>query len=160
MMGGRLVRFPCLALSLLTACAARAPARPDVAADSLALDAQYQRFAAAYPSADTATIVAMYEDSAAYLYGGRDIQLGRPAIQRAFTFLSRAQAAGLTSSIVFAPVRRQFQGDVAWSVTRYTVAFTRGADTVSISRGTALVVWRRDAAGVWRIAADAFAALP
>lgn len=149
-----------LALLLLTACGTPQAPHRDAVADSLALEAQYERFAAAYPVMDTATIIAMYEDSAAYLYGGRDIQLGRQAIGRGFSFLGRARAAGLTAQIGFNPVRREFHDGVAWSVSNYLVAFTRGVDTVSVSRGTALVVWRKDSTGTWRIAADAFAALP
>ncbi len=62
-----------LACVVATSCGSPRTSQRASAADNLELEAQYRRFAAAYPSADTATIVAMYEDSAAYLYGGRYI---------------------------------------------------------------------------------------
>lgn len=156
------MRYSPPATSVLIVCAALGACDPDRGraghtADSLALAAQYERFARAYPPADTATILGMYEDSAAIVQGGREIQLGREAAARLFAFLPQAVQRGWTPSIRFQPVRREFQGNLAWSVSNYEVAFTNGSDTAGTSHGTALVLWRKDDSGTWRIAADAFA---
>ncbi len=118
------------------------------------LDAAYERFREAYRTADADMVAQIYMDSAFYLQPGRDIVQGRDTIYAEFhRFLGRfAEDQMPGPDIRFDIVDRDVSGDLAYDIGYFTLNGT--------ARGKFIVIWKRDAQGIWRMYADGYSDAP
>ena len=145
-----------LVVSTLAACAAPAPevAPPmDVAAIKDSVQAREKMWSAAFLAADGAAIAALYTEDAAGLPASGDWDRGRAAIAKqnsvqfdSTTFTSRED---ITEEVI--PVGP----DYVFEVGRYAAAGTaKVGGKPKTSSGRYVVLWRKDADGVWRMHRD------
>lgn len=131
------------------ACDRAAPDSATPSVDSLAIVAASRAFSAAYERNDTAALGQVYADSAVLVPPGREVR-GRAAIQQYFAWGPQQRqlvhAMRSTSLIV--------RGDLAVDVGIWTSTAQRGEDPPVTSSERYVVVWKREADGVWRIRYD------
>lgn len=143
-----------------------AQAQPDAqdAADaSEAINAVYDRMAAAYDTLDLDALAGLYTEDAVYLTPDDDEALmrGREAVRDHFgDFFARVQAGGDQIAITFRIVQREVAGDVAYDAGYYKVDYTRADGSSGASTGKFTTVLRRAEDGTWRFAVDAFGDAP
>ncbi|GAB5534895.1 MAG: hypothetical protein Rubg2KO_11440 [Rubricoccaceae bacterium] len=119
-------------------------------ADVTAIVGQARAFSAAYVAGDTDALVTIYAEDGIAAPGGRDFIRGREAL-RAF-WAPSPNASVLEHRLL--PNELWIDGDLAYDWGTYEgVSQREGAEPASF-RGKYLVVWQRDADGVWRMAND------
>jgi uncharacterized protein (TIGR02246 family) len=101
------------------------------------------RFLAAYQRGDAAASAEVYTEDAVYLVPGMAPVHGRSAIEAAS---ARDIASGLKITRLTA-FRTEASGDLGYALETYSS---------SAGDGTAMLTYRRDASGAWRICAEAF----
>jgi uncharacterized protein (TIGR02246 family) len=147
---------PVVAFLVLSACAAPTPepAPPvDVAAITDAITAREREWSAAYLTADGAAVSALYTEDAASIPTTGDWHRGRAAIaadlKPQFDSVTYTTREDVTEEVI--PVGP----DHAFEVGHYTATGTYkvGGKPRTVS-GRYVVLWRKDADGVWRIHRD------
>lgn len=103
------------------------------------------RFLAAYQRGDAAASAALYTEDAVYLVPGLAPVHGRSAIE---SVNARDIASGLKITRLTA-FHAEASGDLGYALEIYSS---------SAGDGTAMLTYRRDASGAWRICAEAFLA--
>jgi len=103
------------------------------------------RFLEAFGRGDAKACTDVYTEDAVYLVPGREPVCGRSAIEavNAQDIASGLQITRLTA------FRTEASGDLGYALETYSS---------SAGDGTAMLAYRRDAAGEWRICAEAFLA--
>jgi len=140
-----------IALAALIGAAARAetPAETEVRARSRAV-------AAAEGRLDADAVAPFWSDDAVVHFAGAQPLVGRDAIHKMYaaTFPKLKSFRGETAELHVAA-----SGDIAWEIGR---TFSTRAEPPDAKEGSGkyLLVWRKDADGVWRIAACAATANP
>ena len=140
-----------IALAALICAAARAetPAETEVRARSRAV-------AAAEGRLDADAVAPFWSDDAVVHFAGAQPLVGRDAIHKMYaaTFPKLKSFRGETAELHVAA-----SGDIAWEIGR---TFSTRAEPPDAKEGSGkyLLVWRKDADGVWRIAACAATANP
>ena len=145
----------CLALLLFTsACNQQAPPPPDTrAADESAirdLDAQWSKTAAAH---DLDGTVAYYTDDAVVLAPNAPIAKDRAAIRAIWAPMCAADAS-ISWDATQVEVARS--GDLGYSTGTYQVTMKDEQGKPVADRGKFLEVWKKQADGKWKVAADVF----
>ncbi len=154
-----------LLISALASCAAPAPpatpAAPpmDVAAIKDSIQAREKMWSAAFLAADGAAVAALYTEDAASIPTSGDWSRGREAIAKtqvaqfdSTTFTSRED---ITEEVIPAGPDHLFE------VGHYSSAGTaKVGGKPRTSSGRYVVLWRKDADGVWRIHRDLGAEAP
>ena len=139
---------PAMALCLGLVLGLQAQAQ-DRSADSLAIVAAGRAFSTAYLANDTITLGMLYADSAMLLPPNRDVA-GRGAIRRYFAWGEGYRQI----SHRMEPQRITISGDLAADVGTWTSTGQVGDAAPRTSSGRYLIVWLREADGVWRILYD------
>lgn len=103
------------------------------------------RFLEAYQRGDAAASAGVYTDDAVYMVPGMAPVHGRGAIEAA---TARDIASGLKITRLTA-FHTEASGDLGYALETYSS---------SAGDGTAMLTYRRDAGGAWRICAEAFLA--
>ncbi len=161
---------PVLAVTLgvLVACA---PAGPDDSAEgvtsddsivSAELDSVYATFSRAYAEADVDLLMdSVYAREGYYLPPNAPILEGQDAFRGQFEgFLGPIAERGEPGPVISFDIRdRAIDGDLAYDIGVYTIRRPDAAADAPGSRGKFIVIWKRDAAGAWRIHADGFSGL-
>lgn len=142
-------------LVLLAACQAPAPeaAPVDVAALKDAIQAREKEWSAAFLAADPAAIAALYTEDAASIPGSGDWNRGRAGIaanmQPQFDSTTYSAREDITEEVI--PVGP----DYVFEVGNYSSTGTAKADGKEKKEsGRYVVLWRKDADGIWRIHRD------
>lgn len=148
-------------LALAAACQAPAPqaAPVDVAALKDAIQAREKEWSAAFLAADPAAIAALYTEDAASIPASGDWNSGRAAIganmQPQFDSTTFSAREDITEEVI--PVGP----DYVFEIGHYSSAGTSKADgKEKKTSGRYIVLWRKDADGVWRIHRDMGADAP
>ncbi len=156
------LRLPAIvAVLALTSCAAPAPesAAVDTAAVKSAVEAREKEWSAAFLSANAAAVAALYTEDAATIEPSGDPRRGRDAVAKGMqpqfdstTFTARED---VTEEVI--PIGANY----IFEVGRYSSTGTSKADgTPRTASGRYVVLWRKDADGVWRIHRDMGADAP
>lgn len=151
-----------LVFLMLSACAAPAPEPAptvDVAAVRDAIQAREREWSAAFLTADGAAVAALYTEDAASIPPTGDWHRGRAAIaqdmQSQFDSATFTTRADITDEVI------PLGSDHVFEVGHYTAS---GTDKVGgkprTSSGRYVVLWRKDADGVWRIHRDIGSEVP
>lgn len=171
-MNGKILRFAPVLLAFLAGGCMRydasdrgAESRPGAAiADSAAgaqLDAVYETFVRAYYEADVDLLMReVYAEDGFYLPPNQPILSGQGEFRQSFAgFLDRFREAGDPGpDISFAIVDRDIDGDLAYDIGIYTLRPAGDAGAAG-DRGKFIVIWKRNAAGEWRIHADGYSGM-
>ena len=147
---------PALALLLIAGCAAPAPqaaAPVDVAALKTTIQAREQEWSAAFMTANAASIAALYTEDGASIQATGDWNRGRPAIgqglQPQFDSTTFTAREDITEEVI--PVGPNY----VFEVGHYSSVGTSKADgKPRTTAGRYIVLWRKDADGVWRLHRD------
>ncbi|MEO0556724.1 MAG: DUF4440 domain-containing protein [Bacteroidota bacterium] len=118
--------------------------------DVEAIVAQARAFSAAYVAGDTETLVTIYAEDGIAAPGGRDFIRGRDALRG---FWSPSPNSRILEHRLL-PEELWIDGDLAYDWGYYEGVSQRESAEPSSFRGKYLVVWQRDADGVWRMAND------
>ena len=153
---------PAVLLFTMAACQAPAPEAPppvDVAALKDAIQALEKQWSAAFLAADAAAISNLYTEDAASIQPSGDWHRGRAAIaemmQPQFDSATFTAREDLTEEVI--PVGP----DYVFEVGKYSSTGTAKAGGKDVSAtGRYVVLWRKDADGVWRIHRDLGADAP
>jgi len=153
---------PAILLFTLAACQAPAPEAPppvDVAALKDAIQAREKEWSAAFLAADPAAISNLYTEDAASIQLSGDWNRGRAAIaaqmQPQFDSATYTVREDITEEVI--PVGP----DYVFEVGQFRSAGTAKVGGKEISAtGRYVVLWRKDADGVWRIHRDLGADAP
>jgi len=144
-----------LLLLVLAACAQPAPiaAPVDVAAVKDAIQAREKEWSAAYLAANAAGIAALYAEDAASIPATGDWRRGRDAIakdnQTQFDSTTFTAREDITEEVIPAGT------DYVFEVGHYSSTGTAKSDgKPRTSAGRYVVLWRKDADGVWRLLRD------
>lgn len=147
---------PVLAFLFLSACAAPTPepAPPvDLAALKDTIQAREREWSAAYLAADPAAISALYTEDGASIPATGDIHRGRAAIaqdlQPQFDSVTFTTREDITEEVI------PLGSDYVFEVGTYNASGTYkvGGKPRTVS-GRYIVLWRKDADGVWRLHRD------
>ncbi|MGI9039353.1 MAG: YybH family protein [Gemmatimonadota bacterium] len=171
-MNGTVLRFaPVLLVSLACGCMRYdasdrgAESRQGAAATDSAtiarLDAVYETFVRAYHEADVDLLMReVYAEDGFYLPPNQPILSGQGEFRQSFAgFLDRFREAGDPGpDISFNIVDRDIEGDLAYDIGIYTLRPAGDAEATG-NRGKFIVIWKRNAAGEWRIHADGFSGM-
>jgi uncharacterized protein (TIGR02246 family) len=148
--------LPSLVLSLILAnCAppAKAPEAPvDPAALRDAIQAREREWSAAFLAGNAAGVAALYTQDGAQVQATGDSHQGRDAITKAmqtqFDTVAVTAREDITEEVFPA-------GDYAVEVGHYSYQGTSKADKKPVSAaGRYMVLWRKDADGIWRLHRD------
>jgi len=118
--------------------------------DVTAIVGQARAFSAAYVSDDTDALLNVYAEDGIAAPGGRDFIRGRTALREFW-------APSPNSTVLehrLLPEELWIDGDLAYDWGYYEGVSQREGAEPSSFRGKYLVVWQRDADGVWRMAND------
>ena len=98
----------------------------------------------------------VYAEDGLYLPPGSPILRGQDQFRGQFSFLERFTGGrGPGPDLSFDIVDRDVSGDLAYDIGVYTIRSPVNAGGEP-GRGKFIVIWKRDAAGSWRIHADGF----
>jgi uncharacterized protein (TIGR02246 family) len=152
----------CAALLACAACNQTAPApsaKPDTAAETAAIEKLEQAQIAAITARDPAGATSLYADDAVFIGDRGETSRGKDAIVTGFkSFLSDPAI-----KIDYKPGAKAFgdSGDMAYSTAEYTETYTDSATKKLVNiKGTNLSVWKKQADGSWKLAADSNPAGP
>ena len=153
---------PAVLLFILAACQAPAPEAPppvDVAALKDAIQAREKEWSAAFLAADAAAISNLYTEDAASIQLSGDWRRGRAAIaemmQPQFDSTTFTAREDITEEVI------AVGPDYVFEVGQHRSAGTAKAGGKDVSAtGRYVVLWRKDADGVWRIHRDLGADAP
>lgn len=124
------------------------------AEDLAALAERARHFSTAYTSADVDAIVSIYTEDAVLAPGDSEFIVGREAIRAYWT---RPKGNRITHHEI-TPVAVEVVGDTAYDYGHYELSGVNrnedGERAWGPNRGKYLVVWKRGADGVWRMAVD------
>lgn len=135
---------------------------PDDSIVSAELDSVYATFSRAYADADVDLLMdSVYAPDGYYLPPNAPILEGQDAFRGQFEgFLGPIAERGEPGPAISFDIRdRAISGDLAYDIGVYTLRPADAAADAPGSRGKFIVIWKRDAAGAWRIHADGFSAL-
>lgn len=128
---------------------------------SAQLDAVYETFVRAYHEADVDLLMReVYAGDAFYLPPDQPILSGQGEFRQSFAgFLDQFGEAGEPGpDISFDIVDRGIERDLAYDIGIYTLRSAGDAEAAG-DRGKFIVIWKRNAAGEWRIHADGYSAM-
>ncbi len=153
---------PAVLLFALAACQAPAPEPPppvDVAALKDAIQAREKEWSAAFLAADAAAISSLYTEDAASIQPSGDWRRGRAAIagmmQPQFDSTTFTAREDITEEVI------AVGPDYVFEIGNYRSMGTAKAGGKEVSTtGRYVVLWRKDADGVWRIHRDLGADAP
>lgn len=149
-----------LAFCLLLAPAALAQSADLVtsgdADDVEAILEQSRAFSEAYIRGDIDALVNVYAEDGIAASGGRDFVRGHEALRE---FWALPEGRDVTHHAA-TPVELHVEGDLAYDWGYYEGAVTQDGEARPPFRGKYLIVWHRDADGVWRMAHDMWNSLP
>jgi uncharacterized protein (TIGR02246 family) len=152
----------CAAMLAIAACgqnAAKAPAKPDSAAEAQAIQKVEEGQIAAITSRDQAGATGLYADDAVFISDKGVASRGKEAIAAGFTgFL-----ADPTMKIEYTPGTKVFSdgGDMAYSTGDFVQSYTDPATKKLVTvKGTNLSVWKKQKDGSWKLVADSNPAGP
>ena len=110
------------------------------------------RFFEAFRRRDAAAIASFYTEDAKLLPSTSGVLIGRQAIQESFDSSFKMGAR----DVIFRSLEIDCNGDLAYEVSTYTIEIQpEGAQAVKVP-GRAVVVWKRQADGSWKLAVDSF----
>ena len=164
MNGGQIMRtiLTCAALLACAACNQTAPApsaKPDNSAETAAIEKLEQAQIAAITARDPAGATSLYADDAVFIGDRGETSRGKEAIVSGFkSFLSDPAI-----KVDYQPGAKVFSesGDMAYSTAEYTETYTDSATKKLVNiKGTNLSVWKKQADGSWKLAADSNPAGP
>jgi uncharacterized protein (TIGR02246 family) len=145
---------PIVLLLTVAACAAPAPqaAPVDIGALKDAIQARETEWSAAYKSGDGAAVASLYTEDAASIPASGEWDRGRDAIARSnqvqFDSLTITMRSDIAQEVIPA-------GDYVVEIGEYRWEGTGKADgTPHSGSGRYMVLWRKDADGVWRLHRD------
>jgi uncharacterized protein (TIGR02246 family) len=146
---------PLVLLLTLAGCAApaKAPEPPaDPAALRDAIQAREKEWSAAFLAGNAAGVAALYTEDGVTVQASGDSPTGREAITRnmqaQFDTLAVTAREDITEEVIPA-------GDYVVEVGHYSYQGTRKADNAPLAAaGRYMVLWRKDADGVWRLHRD------
>lgn len=127
------------------------------------LDAVYAVFTRAYAEADVDLLMdSVYAPDGYYLPPNGAILEGQDAFRGQFEgFLGPIAERGEPGPSISFDIRdRSISGDLAYDIGVYTLRPPDAAVDAPGNRGKFIVIWKRNAAGDWRIHADGFSPLP
>ncbi|MFW6089269.1 MAG: YybH family protein [Gemmatimonadota bacterium] len=158
--------LPCV-VGLLVACTPPgsndASDAPNDAVDASAgLDSVYAVFTRAYAEADVDLLMdSVYASDGYYLPPGGPILEGQDSFRGQFeAFLGPIAERGEPGPSISFDIRdRAISGDLAYDIGVYTLRPSGAPADAPGNRGKFIVIWKRDAAGDWRIHADGFSAM-
>jgi len=109
------------------------------------LRAAEQALAEALAADDPLAWVDHYAENACFVGPGAPAVIGRAALLK--------MAAGMQPlrAVSIEPVRTDLSGDIAAVYSRASLVVGEGTGDASVSRVRGVLVWRRDAAGSWRV---------
>lgn len=146
----------------LSACAAPAPeAAPpvDVAAVKDAIQAREREWSAAFLTADGAAVAALYTEDAASIPRSGDWHRGRAAIAKDIQF--QFDSATFTTREDITEEVIPLGSDYVFEVGNYAASGTyKVGGKPRTTSGRYVVLWRKDADGVWRIHRDIGSEVP
>ncbi|MEM1056610.1 MAG: DUF4440 domain-containing protein [Bacteroidota bacterium] len=119
-------------------------------ADVTAILAQARAFSVAYVAGDTDTVLSIYAEDGIAAPGGRDFIRGREALRGYW----QVRPGVTIREHRLLPEELWIDGDLAYDWGYYEGVSQREGAEPSAFRGKYLVVWQRDADGVWRMAND------
>ncbi len=105
---------------------------------------------AAFNAGDAAGVAALYSETAMLLPPDATQIQGRQAVQDTF----QAWIDDGLKDIVFETVEVEASGDLAYEVGLYSVKVPAENDQMTTATGIFLVVWKKEADGVWRLYRD------
>ncbi len=105
---------------------------------------------AAFNAGDAAGVAALYSETAMLLPPDATQIQGRQAVQDTF----QAWIDDGLKDIVFETVEVEASGDLAYEVGLYSVKVPAENDQMTTATGNFLVVWKKEADGVWRLYRD------
>lgn len=146
-----------LALLLLAgACTDAPPTPPDTADVRADIEAQARRFSQAYMDGDLDTLVSIYTEDGVAAPGGRDFIVGHDALRRFW----QLPDGRIVSHHQTTSKELIVSGDYAYDWGYYEGAAGPADGEQQSFRGKYVIVWRRDADGVWRMLQDMWNTLP
>lgn len=137
-------------------------ATPDDSIVSAELDSVYATFSRAYADAEVDLLMdSVYAPDGYYLPPNTPILEGQDAFRGQFEgFLGPIAERGEPGPVISFDIRdRAINSDLAYDIGVYTIRRPDAAADAPGSRGKFIVIWKRDAAGAWRIHADGFSGL-
>jgi uncharacterized protein (TIGR02246 family) len=148
------LRFGSLVAALtIVACAQQPAAPPDTrAADEAAIRAAVKEWSAAAQAKNAAKFASFYaEDGVIMLAGAPDIS-GMAAIREGLAGMMQDPAFSLSFAAETVVVARS--GDLAYETGSYAMSMTGPDGKPAPEQGHYIVVWRKQADGTWKVAAD------
>ena len=152
----------CAALLACAACqqkAAEAPAKPDTAAETQAIETVENGQIAAVNQKNVDGATSLYSTDAVFIGDDGKAVRGKDAISTGF----KQFLADPAMKIDYTPGEKSFSssGDLAYSTASFTESFTdpKTKKPVTIT-GTNLSVWRKQPDGSWKLVADSNPAAP
>lgn len=154
------MRIPGSALFIFFAMTTSAVAQSASKASSTtaaALDAVYAQFTAGYKQADAKAVTDLYASNAYYLSPGTKIETGQSFILSEFQrYLGRFKA-GAGPNIAFRIVDRQISEDLAHDIGYIMMNDGKTPLDENAAPGAKFaLLWKRDAAGTWKIYSDTY----
>lgn len=151
---------------LLSACAEEPEPEPGMTTDrdingiAPEFDQAYDTFSRAYAEADVQLLMdSVYAPDAFYLPPDSPILSGQDQFRGQFSFLERFTRTGQPGpDIQFEIVDRDVSGDLAYDIGTFTLRSPLTPHEEP-TRGTFIVVWKKNPQGQWRIHADSFSPL-
>jgi ketosteroid isomerase-like protein len=132
------------------------PAAAQARSDSAAIHEQSRRFSAAYVRGDAAAMVQTYVTDAVIFPDRSEMLAGHDAIRRYWTLAPGRRITRHVST----PTRIVVEGNLAYDYGVYEIAGERDGTAWGPTRGKYVIVWRREADGVWRMQLDMWNSRP
>ena len=148
-----------LVAGLFTACAyheARAQHEAEEKKISNHLAQLAAQFFAAYMQGNIERLVSFYTDDAVIFPGNSDLLRGKEAIKRYWTL---PEGRTITHHKITA-LEIKLLGDFAYDYGYYEVSGRNGEEAWGPNYGKYLIVWKRDAAGAWKMHLDMWNSRP
>jgi ketosteroid isomerase-like protein len=150
----------CAMLATAAAASGQPSTKPSAAAAG-AFDAVYAQFAQGYKQADAAMVADLYANNAFYLTPGGNIENGRSFVLGEFQRYLGRYEKGAGPNIAFKIVDRQISGDLAHDIGYIMMNDGKEPIASDTKPGAKFaVLWKRDAAGAWKIFSDTYNETP
>jgi len=143
-----LFAFALAAMLMLAGCQTAPPPQPkmDVAADTRAVNALADQYAAAMNSSDAAAVAATYADDAIEMPPDQAAIEGKQAIQASYEAMFKEYAV----KFALTPLETQLAGDWAYQRGNYTDTVTPKSGKPMEQSGKYLVIAKRQPDGSWK----------